>query len=49
MTKPDDAILTTYIDSFIIPLICKVGLKVQVTRKPEYTTLKIKLRRGETP
>ena len=47
MSKPDDAVLAGYIDTLIIPLIAKVGLKVQVTRKPEYTTLKIKVRRGD--
>ena len=48
MTKPPDAaVLIKYVDHFIIPLLCKVGLKVKVTRKPEYTTLKISLRRAE--
>ena len=41
----DDRVLSEYIDKLIIPLIAKVGLKVQVTRKPESTTLKIAVKR----
>lgn len=46
MPTPDDAVLAKYVDQFIIPLLCKVGLQPKVTRKAEYTTLKIPLRRA---
>jgi hypothetical protein len=44
---PDSNIQVAYIDKFILPLLAKAGLKVKVTRKPEYTTLKIAVRRAE--
>lgn len=43
---PDDNILAAYVDKFIIGLIKKAGMKVTVTRKPEYTTLKIAVKRA---
>jgi len=44
---PDDDVLVKYVDTFIVPLIAKAGLKVKVVRKPDYTTLKIAVRRGD--
>ena len=47
MTASNTAdIQVAYVEKFIIPLLAKAGLKVKVTRKPEYTTLKIAVRRA---
>jgi hypothetical protein len=43
---PDPNIQVAYVDKFILPLLAKAGLKVKVTRKPEYTTLKIQVKRA---
>lgn len=43
---PDSSIQAAYVDKFIIPLLAKAGLKVKVTRKAEYTTLKIPVKRA---
>jgi hypothetical protein len=42
---PDD-VHAAYVDKFIIPLLCKVGLTPKVTRKAEYTTIKIPVKRA---
>jgi hypothetical protein len=43
---PSSDIQVAYVDKFVIPLLAKAGLKVKVTRKPEYTTLKISVKRA---
>lgn len=45
--RPDQKVLEAYIDTFIIGLIKRVGLKVKVKRTPATTTLSISLRRAQ--
>jgi hypothetical protein len=46
MTDPD--VLAKYVDMFIVGLLTRAGLKVQVKRTATATTLKIALKRTNT-
>lgn len=45
--RPDQRVLEAYVDTFIVGLIRKVGLKVKVRRTAATTTLSISLRRAQ--
>lgn len=45
--RPDQRVLEAYVDTFIVGLIKRVGLKVKVRRTQTTTTLTISLRRAQ--